>query len=781
MLLSAALILISLVWASAATAQEISRENISTHGRKSLRAVKAEAALTVDGNLDEAVWKSAPAATGFIQRDPQEGRAATEPTEFRVAYSPTTLYIAVVCRDAQPREILATERRRDSTLDNDDIITIALDTFHDHRNTYIFRTNALGTQYDALVTDEGRATNANWDERWDVAAKITEQGWTAEFAIPFKSIRTTEEESRTWGLDVERVIRRKNEAALWDNFRRGFQLESASQSGHLTGIAEIETGLRLRVKPYVLGGFSHTSNVAPSVTCRAAGAPAPLGSGTDYCNASDVGLEVVKWRITPSLTADFTANTDFAQTDVDNQQVNLDRFPLFFSERREFFQEGAGVFEFGIAEGENRGSAEMKLFHTRQIGLSPRRLPIPIVGGGRVTGRVGPYSIGLLNVQTERFEPEAIRASNYSVARVKRDVLGRSTIGAFFLNREQGGALAGKDDYNRVIGADALVVLYRYFSFGGFLGKSDYPRAAGQHGDDWTTAGAIRWDSDTLNIETSWHVVDPKFRDDLGFIPRTDVRTSSSQLAFKPRINGKHIRQMVIRHRTEYTMNQKFDLQTRVTHNAIEIFFQDGGMFRWAPHTQFDCLQENFALRRGLVEIPAGCHSWWYNGLRYSPNPSKRISGQVLSWTWHVGYWGTGTLHDFNFNPRLRITSQFSANVGYSITKATFPAPRCVGNAGGSSAAGCGFTDHVLNARINYNFNNRWLTTTTIQYNNADDFWGYNFRLNYIFRPGDDFFLIYNDGAQGGEFYRNGILVNDPRREHRDRTLQAKLTYSFDF
>jgi len=569
------------------------------------------------------------------------------------------------------------------------------------------------------------------------------------------------------------VIRRKNEAASWNNFRRGFQLENASQAGHLLGIEEIETGLRLRMKPYVLGGFSHTTNQQRSAFCRDSGSASTLASGSELCNASNVGIEVVKWRIMPSLTADFTANTDFAQTDVDNQQVNLDRFPLFFSERREFFQEGAGVFEFGIAEGENRGSAEMKLFHTRQIGLSPQRQPIPIVGGGRITGRLQRFTLGLLNVQTERYDPENIRASNYSVARVKRDVLGRSTVGAFLLNREQGGT----GDYNRVYGADANVVLFRYFSVGGFVGKSAAPRSSGTKGDDWATAGAVRWDSDTLNLETSWLVVDPQFRDDLGFIPRTDQRTSSSQLALKPRINGRYIRQLVVRHRLEYTMNQKNHLETRVTHNAMEIFFQDGGMFRWAPHTQFDCPRENFALRRGVVEIPSGCHSWWYNGLRYSPNPSKRISGQVISWTWHVGYWGTGTLHDIGINPRLRLTNQLSAQIGYGINKATFPALRCVDK----TQRQCGFTDHVVNARVNFNFNNRWLTTTTIQYNNADDFWGYNFRLNYIFRPGDDFFLIYNDGRQGGAFYRNGQRTEDPARRHNDRTLQAKLTYSFDF
>jgi hypothetical protein len=732
----------------------------STHGTKTMQATATETPPVVDGSLDEPAWQQASIALGFMQRDPQEGQPSTERTEFRVLYTPTILYIGVICYDSAPQGILANDRQRDSSLGNDDTISVVLDTFHDHRNTYLFRTNPLGTQYDALVTDEGRTVNANWDDRWNVVARIHEAGWSAEFAIPFKSLRTTEENgSRVWGLDLERVIRRKNEASSWTNYRRGFQLESASQSGHLSGLDEIETGLRLRVKPYLLGGFSHTTNRSQSQLCHDA------DPGNNYCDASDVGLEVMKWRITPSLTADFTANTDFAQTDVDNQQVNLDRFPLFFSERREFFQEGAGVFEFGISEGENVGSAEMKLFHTRQIGLSPQRLPVPIAGGGRITGRLAGFTLGLLNVQTERYDPEDIRASNYSVLRVKHDILSRSTLGTFFLNREQGGTA----DYNRVYGADANFVFFRYFSVGGFVGKSVSP---GVTKDNWISAGAIRWDSDTLNLETSWRVVDPEFRDDLGFIPRTDIRHSSSQLAIKPRIDGRIIRQLVFRHRLDYTMNQKNHLETRETHNAFEIFFQDGGNFGWNPHTEFDCPAVPFALRRGVVEIPAGCHSWWRNGFRYSPNPSRRISGRVINYAHNMGYWGSGTLHDITFSPRVRLTNQFSAQISYGINKATFPARVCVDK----TKSECGFTDHIINTRINFNLNNQWLTSTTIQYNNADNFLGFNFRLNYIFRPGDDFFLIYNEGHTGED-----PVTNDPTRRHNDRTLQAKLTYSFDF
>jgi hypothetical protein len=728
----------------------------STHGTRTVRAMVTENALVVDGSLDEAAWQEAPVASGFLQKDPNEGAPATEKTEFRVLYTPQTLYIGIVCFDSSPQEILASERRRDGDLGNDDSLTLVFDTFHDHRNSFRFTTNPLGTQQDALVTDEGNSTNENWDEQWNVASRITEVGWTAEFAIPFKSLRVPEtEDGMTWGLDMQRVIRRKNESTFWNGYRRGFDVASMSQAGHLTGLTAIETGLRLRIKPYLLGGLSQTVR-------RQSVVPGGEPFRTVTTDASDAGIEVMKYRITPGLTADFTWNTDFAQTEVDNQQINLDRFPLFFPEKREFFQEGAGIFEFGIAENENRG-AVTKLFHTRQIGLSPRRLPVPIVAGGRVTGRLQGFSLGLLNVQTERFEPENIAASNYSVARIKRDVLGRSTIGAFFLNRDQGGS----NDNNRVFGADANFVFHRYFTVGGFFGKSLYPRLPGEEGDDWATAAVVRWDSDTFNLETSWHSVDPGFRDDLGFIPRKDRRDISPQIAFRPRINSSLIRQFILRYRLDYTMNSQNRLESRVGHSAFEIDFQDGGRFGWVPHTRFDTFYRDFTLRQGVVVIPPGSYSWWNNGLRYAFAPSRRISGQIINWAWHVGYYGGGTLHDININPRVRITDQLSTQVSYGITKATFPESMCVVKDGG----GCGFTDHLITTRLNYNLNNQWLTSTIIQYNNEDDLLGLQLRLNYIFRPGDDFFLIYNDGRQ----------TDGPRDGEKDRTIQAKLTYSFDF
>ncbi len=757
-------------WTSSAHPQ--SEDHRPTHGLKTARASAIEEPILVDGSLDEEVWRTAPSYAGFVQQDPQEGEPATEQTEFRIVYTPSMLYIGVIAYDSDPQSIMASERRRDADLTVDDTITVVIDTFHDHRNGYRFRTNPLGTQQDALITDEGRDLNEEWDEQWEAVSRVTDAGWTTEFAIPFKSLRVPIEEDGAWGIDIQRSIRRKNEDTFWTSYRRGFTIEQLSQVGHLAGITEIETGLKLRVKPYLLGGFSHTNDRTDGSTCRES--DGPLGTGSWTCNASDAGIEVIKYRITPSLTADFTYRTDFAQTEVDDQAINLDRFPLFFPEKREFFLEGAGVFEFGVAPSEG-GRSLSKLFHSRQIGLSPRRQPIPIVAGGRITGRAAGMTLGMLNIQTERHSLEDIAASNYSVFVAKKDILERSTIGAFFLNREMG----GNCDYNRVGGMEANFVFYQYFSVGAFAAKStesgsadcpDSTRAA-EEGSDWLTAGHIRWDSDFFNLETSWLTVDDNFRDDLGFVPRKGRRDIMPQIGFRPRPrNNKYIRQFIIRWRNDYTMNQQNQLESRVGHAALEILLQNGDVFGWVPHTRFDTFTEPFTNRSGVWLIPPGSYSWWNNALRYNLNPGRVISGQIINWAYHVGYFGGGTFNNINMRPRLRLTDQMTAQIRYGLNKATFPTRMCVDK----TVETCGFTDHLVNARLEYNFNNQWLTSTTLQYNSADNFWGVNVRLNYIFRPGDDFFLIYNEGRR---FVDSVGVPYGPN----ERTLQAKLTYSFDY
>ena len=724
--------------ASSAYAQSSPQSATGTHGNRTIQAVRTELPVVLDGSLDEPAWQQAPISLGFVQKDPQEGEPSTERTEFRVVYTATSLYIGVVCYDSSPERILATERRRDNDLRTDDAITIVLDTFHDHRNAFLFRTNPLGTKYDALITDEGKNVNVNWDERWEVASQITAAGWTAEFEIPFKSLRVSSQDVQAWGLDLERMIRRKNEWAYWNGFRRGFQLEDVSQAGHLEALEEIETGLRLRVKPFALAGFRHSSDPTRS-TLR---------------NSSDMGMEVMKWRITPGLTADGTWRTDFAQTEVDDLQVNLDRFPLFFPKKREFFQEGSGVFDFGTA---TRGTtSNLRLFHSRQIGLSPRRRPVPIVAGGRITGKLQGFTLGLLNVQTEPLLSEGIPASNYGMLRVKRDVLSRSTVGAFLMNREK----AGDNDFNRVYGVDSIFVFRQYFTVDGFLAKSDEPGVEG----NWAASANAKWNSDFLLVGMEFLSIDPNFRDDLGFVRRTNIRRYAPSLAFRPRFGIRGVRQMEFSGAMDYMVDHNNRVVRRTDKYIFNTFFEDGGILRIIPVVyNFDRVEEPFEISPG-VTIPAGNYSWNVYVLRYTLSPARRLSG-TIDFSHRRGFYG-GNMYKWQFTPLLKLTENLSVNVNYLINDAELP--------GGS------FVDHVVNTRINYAFNNQWLTSTTLQHDNRTSFLGVNFRLNYIFRPGDDFFLVYNEG-------RRALFDSEDRRitgvfdGRKDRSLQLKLTYSFDF
>ena len=376
------MLIVALFWVTHVDAQE-SKKTASQS--REVAAVFTEQPIQVDGVLEEA-WSIAIPAAHFFQQEPKVGQPASEDTEVRILYTRDSIYIAIECFDSEPDKIVARERRRDDPLANDDSITIIFDTFHDHRNGFLFRTNPLGTQYDALITDENRDVNANWDEKWTVATAILDDRWIVEIEIPLKILRIQSGKEQTWGIDFERIIRRKNEFTYWNNYSRDFFFEQISQAGHLVGLVDLSKGEAWRIKPFVVTGFTDSSE----------------SSGRE--TLAEVGLEDLKYRLTPSLTAQLTWNTDFAQTDVDDQRINLDRFPLFFSEKREFFLEGLGNFEVGSRVADDPFRQTTRLFHSRRIGLSERGEVIPIRWGGRLSGRAGRFTVGLLNMWTEEVD-----------------------------------------------------------------------------------------------------------------------------------------------------------------------------------------------------------------------------------------------------------------------------------------------------------------------------------------------------------------------------------------
>ncbi len=701
------------------------------HGKNWLDLRNNAGPLVLDGKLDEEAWSQADEASVFTQTDPDEGMPATEKTQVRVLYDEENLYFGVQCWDSQAESILATELRRDNNFNNDDTFTIILDTFHDHRSAFLFRINPRGAQYDALITDEGRDVNTNWDEKWAVEARMDGEGWFAEIQIPLKSIRfsSTSSDDASFGVDFERVIRRKNEFSYWNNSSRDYDFMEVSQAGHLRGMTEKGNGLRLRIKPYVSGEM---------ITRGAA------DRNTNYLG--NVGLEDLKFPITSSLTLDATLNTDFAQTEVDDQIINFDRFPVFFPEKREFFLEGAGIFEFGISRGEGR--PQIKLFHSRNIGLSDRGEEIPMLGGVKVTGKTGEkFSLGFLNAQTDDFEDRP--GDNFGVFRLKRDVFSRSSLGFFFTNRQAEG-----NDYNRVVGVDQNFIFYEHLTLTGLLGSSF---TTGVDEDEWIGIVSAAWKDDLLDTGFSYTLLQENFQADLGFLERPGTRKLEPRFSISPRPRSDTIRQFTFSYRLEDFQRVVDDqLETRLHHFTYDNSFHSGASIRFSPHHRTENLFEDLPLPGGLT-VPVGRYSWWYYPLTYSLNPARKISGN-FAYRYEKDYFGEGGRRQlWTIQPRIKFNSQVSLDIDYLINQIRLP---------GQEQSNF----HQVNNGLNIAFSRKWLTRVKIQYNSSNDLIGVNFRLNYIYRPGDDFFIVYSD-------FRDRTDAPSAL----DRSLAIKFTHSFDF
>ena len=718
-----------LCWAQAPTPPEVSAVRISP-----------DDAPNLDGVLDEAVWQKAPLATDFLQRDSSEGDPASEATEVRILYSDTSIYFGILCFDSSPELIRRTELRRDDPFDNDDSFGILLDTFHDHRNAFVFRINPLGARYDALITDESRDLNVEWDEKWRAQARVNERGWAAEIEIPLKSLRSHNAELQTWGLDFERIIRRKNEDTYWSNWSRDYQLHHVSQAGHLTGLQEIETGLRLRVKPFVVGGFSQR----------------PAESGSDFKDESQVGIEDVKLSLTSSVTADLTVNPDFAQTEVDAAQLNLTRFDLFFPEKREFFLEGAGIFEFGT-ERPRFGSAapDLFVFFSRRIGLGvdeesgdERDAIIPIFAGAKVTGDVAGFQFGALNMHTD--QKGSIPQTNYGVARVKKKLLGRSYVGGILTNKIE----SGSNHYNRVAGVDANFVLFDKLLLRGFLTQSD---TFDLKGKDLAHQGLLRWETDKFRIELNRTRIDENFNPEIGFVLRKNVIKKQARATWRPRPGISFMRQISLSTGHDWFTNQNDYLESRENDFFIGLDFESGDLLAFSGNSNYELLVEPFQIHP-TVTIPAGS----YNFIDYSARV-RTYSGRWASGEFEVegGTFFDGNKLTISSDAVVKFTRNLSLQLEHEYNSVKLPQ--------GS------FVAQVLNTRINYNFTSKLLTSSAIQYDNVSERFLFNFRFNYIYRPGDDLFIVYNDTRDLNPTFSGflGGLVN--------RTLLIKFNHSFDF
>src|SRR6266550_1639853 len=700
-------------------------------GSRRIHAIRTTDTIKIDGLLDEYPWSLTQPATEFLQQQPTEGAPASERTEVRVLFDDKNIYIGIRAFDSDAAHINARELVRDADFSNDDTVSIVLDTYHDRRNGFRFVVNPLGTQQDALITDEGRDINITWNGAWISAGRIDDRGFTVEIEIPLTTLRF-KEGIESWGLNISRVIRRKNEENLWTSWQRSFGLERVSQAGELSGVDEIRRRRLREVKPYASGEWRE-------------GVPLIGRNGLDAGVRGNVGIEVAKLGITPSLTAEFTVHPDFGQAEVDNQIVNLSRFSVFFPEKRDFFLENSGIFLFG-RQGENQA------FFTRRIGLTDRGQPVPIDYGVKVTGKVGPYNVGFLQVQTRKLGEAStglgIPRQQFSVLRVKRDILKRSYLGAILVNR-QGATTIGAGSYNRVGGADAEFNLTDHYKVKAFWMGSATPGVR-------SGAGSSRiesiFENDLYRFITVYEDVGAKFNPEVGFIERNAIHQYFGQFAYKPRPKFiPHVQQMEFETQIEYYTDRAGKLATRQTELSWDTILKNSSEFFFRPiEAVNDVLLEPFQIRPGIV-IPAGTYEFNRPQVSFTSDLSKRIVFNVRE-KWGDFYSGkryeTSGGITWRPNPHLLIDLSESYNK-VRLREGTF-------------------STSLFAGRLNYNFSRKLLTSALIQLNSAARLSVINVRLRYIYRPNSDFFIIYNQSTGAG-------------LERPSYSLQIKLTRDFTF
>ena len=636
------------------------------HGRATIRAIKLTEGIRLDGVLDEPVYHTVSAITGFVQVMPDEGAPATEQTEAWIMFDSTNIYVSARLWDsAPPSEWVANEMRRDTTqLRDNDSFWVAFDTFYDRRNGVAFYTNTLGAIGDLTFTNEGNP-NSDWNTVWDVRTGRFDGGWTVEMEIPFKSLRYRPGPTQVWSIQLRRNIRRKNEQALLTPVpiaagRRGFFRFSDAAT-----MVELEVpgaSNNLEIKPYGITGLT-----------------TDLGASPPTRNSGDgsVGVDV-KYGITQNLTADLTYNTDFAQVEVDEQQVNLTRFTLFFPEKREFFLEGQGIFDFARGSGPSPRDSALRqegdgnsrrasgggnaptLFYSRRIGLEQGTI-VPILGGGRVTGKTGAFDVGALNIQTGDEAVSDADTTNFTVVRVKRDILRRSSVGVIFTNRSV--SLVG-DGASQTYGVDGTFSFYENVSFVAYVART---RAAGLEAQDASYKGQFTYAGDRYGFQAEHLVVEDNFVPEVGFLRRDNFRRSYGTGRFSPRPRSiDAIRQFRLEGSFDYIVTADTGLvETRQTQLGFSTEFENSDRVGVSLADNYEFLVEPFEPGPG-VTLPIGGYSFQDVEATYSPGAQRPFTGRF---TVHVGEYFNGDIRSVSFTRgRLAVTERLSVEPAASET-----------------------------------------------------------------------------------------------------------------
>ena len=675
-------------------------------GRVTLRAVRITAPLRIDGRLDEAVYAAVPAMTDFVQTEPAEGLPASERTEVWILFDADNVYVVARCWESRPDRMMFSEMRRDNTnIGRNDNLAWSFDTFFDRRTGFFFEVNPIGGRLDGESNNEGQ-TNFDWNPVWDLGVGRFGGGWIVEAAVPFKSLRYRPGPTQVWGFNIRRTNVWKNEFSYLSPVSAGvgrLGLRPAL-TAPLVGLEAPPGARNLEIKPYAVADLTTDTAGASPIVNRPGG---------------DVGLDV-KYGLTQNLTADFTYNSDFAQVEADELQVNLTRFSLFFPEKREFFLENRRTFDFG---GGGSGGDTPILFYSRRIGLQGSR-EVPIEAGGRMTGRIGGFDLGLLHIRTGEEAVSGARPTGFSVVRLKRDVLRQSSVGVLVTGRSA--ALDGTGA-NTAFGADGA-----FSFFENRLSIDTYwagTRSGRPAGDESSYRAHLDYNGDRYGMRIEQLVVGDGFNPEVGFVRRDDMRKSAAQLRFSPRLPGvEAIRKLSWSGSVDYFENMAGRPETRETDAEFGIEFENGDRFRFIYTRIYEYLPEPFPIARGVV-LPVGGYDFSAVRARFTFGQQRPVSGSALV---EHGTFYSGTNTGLTITQgRLALTPQFAVEPAYSVNRVELREGA--------------FTTHLVGSRIVYTVTPRMFTSALLQYDSASNTAAANVRLRWEYQPGSELFVVYNE------------------------------------
>ena len=720
---------------------EVSGQESEIDERKIIYVKKVNSSIKIDGILDDSEWEESVPSSGFIQQEPRDKSPATEKTVVRVIRDDNNLYFGITCYDNEPNKIISNEMRRDASLFNNDNIEIFLDTFNDKKNCYYFRTNPAGARYDAMISEEGKNVNYDWNTIWRCSAKKSDTGWTAEIAIPFYAIRF-KEDLDNWGVNFSREIRRKNEKTFWSYIPRGLGMGGkyrVSLYGNMVGLEGLSKGKNVEIVPYANGG--KTTEYAPNK------------SSSDF----DGGVDIL-YRITGNLRADFSYNTDFAQVEADQEVVNVSRFNLFFPEKRDFFLENAGLFQFGDVvlserasgggEGRRVSSSSSSrqsgylLYYSRRIGLKEEE-KIPLYGGTKLAGKIGKNSIGFMNMQTKKkqlSEGEIEPTTNYTSLRIKHDVLRNSSIGMIFLNKQ-----SSYEKYNRAFGIDGNFPLTTSFTMGGSIAKTFTPNVKGK---DYAGTFFMDYRTDVFSWNVKYLNLGDNFNPEMGFVRRDNIRSTYATATLNKWINKYGLRNFRFYTSFNYVTDDENILETKRLSGNLYTIFSSGDYLGFGVYRDYEFLDENDDIRDIL--IPLGNYKYDTFNLFYSSDHSRVLAGGIR---YNFSDYYGGKKRTFSPHYHFRPTPHFNMDVNYDYNHVILPNGF--------------FYSNVLSSRITYMVNPDMYIKTYIQWNDLDNQLSANILFHYIYNAANNFYIVYNEN-------RN---PDTPRIDLRDRVLMVKFVY----